>query len=107
MRAQGFNPYLWEGYRSPQRAGELADRGTGIRDSMHIYGIAADIVDADALWSPSPAFWRVLEQEAEALGLTWGGDFKRGDRPHVQAITVADQRAFRAMTPSQRLRFVA
>ncbi len=107
MRARGFQPYLWEGYRSPQRAAELAAKGTGIRFSMHTLGAAGDIVDANALWGASPAFWRALCQEADRLGLTWGGAWISSDRPHVQALTVSDQVAFRAMTPTQQAQFVA
>lgn len=102
MRARGFDPLLWEGYRSPERAAELAARGVGVVQSMHCYGAAVDIVERTALWSASAAFWDALGQEAEALGLTWGGRFSRVDLPHVQLVPVREQAALRAMTPEQR-----
>lgn len=95
MRARGFDPVLWEGYRSPARAAALAKKGTGIADSLHSYGAAADIVDRKLLWDATPAFWSALGQEAQKLGLTWGGTF--GDKPHVQAVSLQQQDAFRAM----------
>jgi hypothetical protein len=107
MRARGFKPMLWEAFRSPARAGRLADKGTGIRLSMHSLGAAVDIVDADKLWGASRAFWDALGFEAGRLGLVWGGLWRSPDRPHVQALTVSDQNAFRAMVPSQRASFVA
>lgn len=108
MRAQGFDPMLWEGYRTPARADALATKGTGIHLSMHSYGAAADIVSESKLWNASPAFWQALGREAKALNLTWGGDWTgdNHDAPHVQALTVGEQNAFRAMGPNERSAFV-
>jgi hypothetical protein len=102
MRARGFEPELWEGRRSASRAKALSVVGTGVADSMHIYGAAVDIVDKNKLWNASPAFWAALGEEAERLGLTWGGRWTKVDKPHVQAIAVSKQNAFRAMTDAQR-----
>lgn len=109
MRARGFKPMLWEGYRSPQRAAALASKegSTAIKRSMHIHGAAVDIVDADRLWNASPAFWSALGEEARKLGLTWGGVWRSKDRPHVQAVTVAEQPAFRRMSDREQLLAVA
>lgn len=109
MRARGFDPLLWEGYRTPARAAELATKGTGIRLSMHSYGAAADILSESKLWNASPAFWKALGEEATALGLVWGGYWsdEDKDRPHVQAVALEDQDGFRAMGPSERSAFVA
>jgi hypothetical protein len=113
MRARGFEPMLWEGYRTPARAAELSVRGTGISDSLHANGIAVDVVDG-ALWAAgrdpwaaSAAFWAALGQEYERQGITWGGRFSRGDRPHGQAIPVSMQAAFRSASPSEQTRMVA
>lgn len=105
MRARGFDPYLWEGYRTPERAAALAQSGQGIRKSMHVYGAGVDIVSARDLWDASSAFWDALGREAERVGLTWGGRFDDGDQDvaHVQAVPVEEQAAFRAMTRAQRL----
>ncbi len=113
MRARGFEPMLWEGYRSPARAAQEAAQGDGIKDSIHSYRGAADIVDGRqwALgkdpWTTSTAFWNALGEEAERLGLTWGGRFSKVDKPHVQWPTVQQQVAFRAMSDAQRQQAVA
>jgi len=98
MRGRGFNPLLWEGYRTPARAAELAKRGVGIVGSMHEYGLAADIVDGDTpqdMWAGRPGFWQALGEEARRLGLVWGGDWKKPDLSHVQGISVTAEAAWR------------
>lgn len=105
MRAAGYDPMLWEGYRTPERALEMERRGVGIADSIHSYGGAADIIDTNSYWNASGGFWDALGRAAKAEGLTWGGDF--GDRPHVQAITVAEQNLFRAASDAERRAMVA
>ncbi len=96
LRARGFNPLLWEGFRTPQRAAELADAGEyrAKKNSLHILGAAADVVDATKLWNAPPGFFKALGEEAVRHGLTWGGDF--GDPDHVQAVKVKDQAGLRA-----------
>jgi peptidoglycan L-alanyl-D-glutamate endopeptidase CwlK len=108
LRARGYQPMLWEGYRTPERAAELEQRGTGIRLSMHSLGAAVDVVDGSTgnPWKASPGFWRALGEEAEKLGLTWGGRWKSKDMPHVQAIPVSQQTVFRAMTHNERNQIV-
>lgn len=110
MRARGFRPMLWEGYRTPERAAQLSEQGVGIANSLHIYGAAADIVDestAPDYWKGAPGFWTALGEEAEKLGLTWGGRWTKRDLPHVQAIPVAQQVAFRKMSRSEQEKVVA
>lgn len=104
MHAQGFDAIAWETYRTPARAKLLSDRGTGIAPradgtipiGMHQLGLAVDIVSKSKMWTPPKAFWDALGYEAEALGLTWGGRWKRVDKPHVQSVPVAQQNAMRA-----------
>ena len=107
LRARGFDPLLWEGYRSPERAQALSDRGSGIKLSLHCLGAAADIIHAEDYWQASEAFWDALGEEAESLGLTWGGRWKRRDLPHVQALPVRDQNRFRSMTEDERLAYLS
>lgn len=92
MRALGWKPFLNEGYRTPKRAAELAKAGSGIVDSLHMYGAAADIRDEVQGWN-NPLFFEDLGRESQALGLTWGGHW--GDANHVQAVTVNEQAALR------------
>jgi hypothetical protein len=92
LRARGYDPMLNEGYRSPARALALSQpradgsKPPGIANSLHIYGAAADIISASSGFS-NPAFFRALGEEADRLGLFWGGHFKSHlDTPHVQAV---------------------
>lgn len=91
LRARGHDAVLHEGWRSFERAKLLADKGTGVVKSMHCYGLAADIISSMHRWSPDPKFWLALGAHARLLGLVWGGDFKKVDKPHVQAVRVSDQ----------------
>lgn len=93
--ARGFDPYLHEGLRSRQRAESLAADGSGIRDSMHIYGAAADVISASRHWE-WPEFFAALGAESERAGLTWGGRFGGKDLDHVQAVPVPMQARMRA-----------
>jgi peptidoglycan L-alanyl-D-glutamate endopeptidase CwlK len=104
MQADGYDPLIWETYRTPARAKLLSDRGTGIKPladgsipiGMHQLGLAVDIVSKSKMWTPPKAFWAALGKHAEALGLTWGGRWKRVDKPHIQAVPVREQEALRA-----------
>lgn len=104
MQLSGFDAIAWETYRTPARSKLLSKRGTGIAPradgsiplGMHNLGLAVDIVSASKRWTPPPAFWTALGREAKALGLTWGGTWKRVDRPHVQALPVGAQNRVRA-----------
>lgn len=95
LAARGFDPYLHEGLRSRARAESLASDGSGIKDSMHVYGAAADVISASRHWD-WPEFFSALGEESERLGLTWGGRFSRKDLDHVQAIPVSMQPRMRA-----------
>ena len=110
IRDDGFDPYLWEAYRTPERALQMQKKGTGIRKSMHCLGAAVDIVEADLTpWAVPRGFWDSISDNAEDLGMfvLHNRKGRRKDRPHVQAIAVRDQRKFRAMTEAERREFVA
>ncbi len=120
MRDLGYSPILFDGLRTAAEALRNAKRGTGVVQSMHLYGCAADIICEDHLWSCKDKkckFFTKLGQEAEALGLVWGGRFKKKvlragkwvvvegyDQPHVQAIPVSAQNAMRALGVSETRR---
>ncbi len=110
MREQGFRPRVHETYRSPERCAELqatkkSRNGLG---SMHRYRAAVDIIDDVLLWS-NPRFFVTLGREALKLRLTWGGDWDSNpatdqdfdDRPHIQAIPLGKQNAFRLLTSDE------
>lgn len=99
-RARGADYFAISGYRSPQEQAALYFRGRTtpgdiVTDakpyySSHNYGLAIDFaLDADTQraglqpdWKPES--YAILGEEAKRLGLVWGGDFSRPDRPHVQ-----------------------
>lgn len=108
MRAEGFRPIVWETYRSPERAAQLAATGEGVLLSQHSLGLAVDILDADTLWSLSAAFKEALHRHALELGL---GRVKHRDKnghvdwdwAHVQALPGAFDAKMRALlTESKR-----
>ena len=96
MEARGFQLALLEGYRSPDRQDMLADLGSNVTNargmqSRHQYGQAADIApmkDGRLVISERDpwafAAYQALGQEAEALGLTWGGRWNLRDYGHVE-----------------------
>jgi hypothetical protein len=107
MRTAGHNPRVFETWRSPERVAFLVAKGTGSARSMHPHGIAVDIIDAVKLWRASSLFWRDLMRLAEARGLTSGARWRRHDLPHVQAIPVTAQDAFRRLPAETHDAFTA
>lgn len=106
VEQDGHDPYVFEAFRTFERARALAQRGTGVVMSMHCYGLAVDVISRDKLWSPPAGFWHSLEHHAATLGLTWGGHFSRPDKPHVQAVPVRLQGRVRRGTPAELDRVV-
>lgn len=108
MKALGHESLIWECLRSFERAAMNARKGTGIKDSIHCYGGAADLVCRTHMWSCKQHgcdFYETLGEQAEKCGLYWGGRFKKYDGPHVQAVppTVKAQNELRqAKTHEER-----
>lgn len=101
MQNWGFDPMVWEAWRSFERARLLQARGVGVAKSVHCYGLAVDLVSESRKWSPRPTFWMSLEKACAELNLCWGGHFRRVDRPHVQALPAAMDNWVRKATPRQ------
>lgn len=112
MRAEGFDPIVWETYRAPERAAELATTGKGKARSMHVHRLAADIIDRKLYWSAPPAFWESLHRNALAVGLYRVNkkDPKTGavyiDPPHVQGLPGNYDAKVWAMQPAAREAFI-
>lgn len=91
MYVRGFAPMIYFGWRSLATQAKLHAGGTsGVRTSFHNHtedgepaALAADIVDAE-LWWNNPEFFIALGEEAEAVGLVWGGRWNNPDSAHVQ-----------------------
>jgi D-alanyl-D-alanine carboxypeptidase len=101
LTLQGYQPRVAWGFRVPQQEYELTLRNTGNeakaerladytnqRASLHLFGRAADVVDARWGWNISPyhVYWATLGGIAKSYGLVWGGDWNPppGDVAHIQ-----------------------
>lgn len=96
LRHRGHVMTLVEGYRSPARQDHLAASGAGLTRavglaSRHQYGLAVDLlplIDGRPVFDEqvpgAAAAFRALGEEAEALGLVWGGRWSFRDLGHVE-----------------------
>lgn len=78
------------------KPGKIVTRARG-GQSNHNFGLAVDLCpfeNGKPNWEASPAIWQRIGNEAERLGLEWGGNWKFVDMPHVQlsAMSVAQCR---------------
>ena len=98
MGELGFVMIVTDGFRTTTQQQALYAKGrtepgpvvthaNGIHTrSNHQDGRAVDmcfVVDGKASWAESNQ-WGLYGAMATALGLVWGGDWKRPDRPHVE-----------------------
>jgi hypothetical protein len=108
LEQRGFKAVPRGTVRTRKQAHANTERGTGIDDSMHCYRIAVDWVCGEHGWDCAKyecRFFAAVGEVSESLGLTWGGRWihREGgpDWPHTQAITVAEQHAFRELTSDE------
>lgn len=82
---QGYSLTWGEAIRRPAVAAENAASGAGIRNSLHLVGLAVDInlfrdgkflADSES-HRPLGAYWKTLHPLAR-----WGGDFSKPDGNH-------------------------
>lgn len=100
LQDAGHKPVVFDTLRTPEEAAKFAKRGTGSKNSMHLYGVAADIICGDHGWDCAKhkcGFYDLLGKVAEERGLVWGGRWKRVDKPHIQYCLVAEQAVVRAI----------
>jgi hypothetical protein len=100
MKQKGFDPVLHDTGRTQLEALTYAEKGVGVKNSLHLFGAATDIISASKGWK-NPKFFQALEQEANKLNLTSGNTFRRKDPNHIQAIPIKYQVAFRKLTSPQ------
>ena len=98
----GLHVAVFETYRSNERQRRLFLTGKSgiLKNGMHHYGVAADVVFLDRnglwTWNMPTKDWRALGQIGKGLGLVWGGDWKKFvDSVHFQFIPVAEQNLIR------------
>lgn len=108
LTTRGFDPELFETYRSPELQAHYYAQGrtapgpivTHVADAMrgwHFYRLAADVVSRAHGWD-SPAFFDALGECAGLSGLDWGGSWHMRDLPHVQFGTLKPSPSDRART---------
>jgi hypothetical protein len=112
VRADGFDPVVFETWRGPARTAELAERGTGAAKSLHGYRVAADIISDEHHWTPPAAFWASLHKHALALKLgrvmhREADGVARIDLPHVQALPGQFDNTLRRLDDAARTAFLA
>jgi hypothetical protein len=100
MELQGYDPRVFEAARTQRRQAYLYGQGrttfpgygregskvTWTLDSSYhgkFPARAADVISRSTGWS-DPKFFTAWGAAAKAAGLTWGGDWKSKDLPHVQ-----------------------
>jgi len=97
LAGRGYRPRVWETLRTPERGDWLEERGRtrNGRRSMHVYGVAADIICREHMWDchrHGCDYYAEQGRAARRAGLYWGGDWRSmRDYPHVQAVAVGDQ----------------
>jgi hypothetical protein len=85
LRAQemGYEVTLGEAYRTPEQAALNAQKGTGIRNSLHSLRLAIDLnLFLNGAWLIGSDDHRPLGEWWESIGGSWGGNFKRQDGGH-------------------------
>lgn len=105
-RGKPWRPRIFYAWRSPEEQKKIVERGDS--DVLYSYhnvtdpngdpqALAVDVIDRRYAWDLADKetawttaqrnrFWKALGEEAEALGLTWGGRWiKPYDPAHVQA----------------------
>ena len=108
---------LVEGYRSPERQNKLAGLDKVVTharafQSKHQFGLAADlaplrnghvVISEKDPWAMGA--YQAMGEEAEALGLGWGGRFSFQDYGHVELrgsiVSLQKSRAVLAVNHSQ------
>jgi peptidoglycan L-alanyl-D-glutamate endopeptidase CwlK len=97
MEARGYQMALLEGYRSPERQDSLASIGPNVTrarayQSQHQYGLALDaapvlngrlVISERDPWAMQA--YQVFGEEAEKLGLVWGGHWTFRDYGHIES----------------------
>lgn len=78
LRARGYDPYLYEGFKTHADARA---------SSLQPFGAGASVISTSA-GTTNPGFFQALGDEAELLDLTWGGQWEGSERDpsYVQAI---------------------
>lgn len=100
QEADGHVAVLFDGVRTKAEAARNFKKGTGVADSIHCYGAAADVICGEHGWSCAAhgcSFFKDLQRNVESLGLLSGATFSKVDRPHFQGVSLKQQAALRKL----------
>lgn len=93
----GFDAFVYEGYRSPELQALYYERGRTIipptrpvtnaisnLHSWHGYGLAVDVISRQQYWNAPEDWFAAVAQIFKRHGCRWGGEWKMKDLPHFQ-----------------------
>jgi tetratricopeptide (TPR) repeat protein len=91
LQAEGYHPYIFEGFRTLERQSQIPSENTGAAAgrSWHNYGLAVDIAfwndqNTGPSWAESLPWGRLGALGKEAGFTQWGGDWTKRDRVHLE-----------------------
>ncbi|QIQ21017.1 M15 family metallopeptidase [Zophobihabitans entericus] len=74
---QGYQLTFGEAYRTPEQAKIYAEKGLGIKNSLHCYRLAVDFnLFVNGVYQTKTEAYRPLGKYWKSLGGAWGGDFE-------------------------------
>lgn len=96
---QGYAVTFGETWRSPETASIYAAQGKGIKNSLHIRRLAADLnlfkgdilLDKKEDYTPFGAYWKGLSSGHPGLDFCWGGDFTSVDSNHFSIFDMGQK----------------
>lgn len=79
----GYEVTFGEAWRTPEQAALNVQKGTGIRNSLHLLRLAIDLnLFRNDVYLPNTEDHRPLGEWWESIGGSWGGRFARPDGNH-------------------------
>ena len=79
----GYELTFGEAYRTPEQAQRDADKGSGIKNSLHTIRLAIDLnLFKDGILLGGSDEHRPLGEYWESIGGSWGGRFSKPDGNH-------------------------
>ena len=83
----GYEITLGEAWRTPEQAALNAQKGTGIRNSLHLVRLAIDLnLFRNNVYLPRSEDHRPLGEWWESQGGSWGGRFKDGNHYSLEHL---------------------
>ncbi|WP_392551236.1 M15 family metallopeptidase [Orbus wheelerorum] len=76
----GYGLTFGEAFRTPEMAAIYAQKGSGIKNSLHTERLAIDLnLFIDGVYQQDSQTYKLLGEYWESLGGTWGGRFNDGN----------------------------